>query len=305
MSFHLERGRTLAIVGESGCGKTTLARAIMRLGPISAGQVLFEGDDMAQLRGRELRRFRRRLQMVFQDPYGSLNPRMRIAAVVKEGMHAQGIGTNERERDRRVGELLEQVGLPANAAERYPHEFSGGQRQRISLARALAVEPDLLICDEPTSALDVSVQAQILDLLRRLQAELGLANLFVTHNLAVVEYLADTVAVMYLGRVVEWGRVEQVLTAPAHPYTRALLAAVPRVPQADATAPSAPQTTAAGDPPSPLAPPPGCHFHPRCPLADARCRSESPPAVSSGDSRWAACWKADFAPAAACDTKRQ
>ena len=231
VSMTLQAGKTLALVGESGSGKTTLARAILQLQKPTSGHIRFQGTDLSQLNNAQLRRQRRYFQVVFQDPFSSLNPRMRIGAAIKEGMQAQNIGSGEPERDERVAHLLRQVGLEPESARRYPHEFSGGQRQRICIARALAVEPRLLICDEPTSALDLGVQAQILDLLRDLQAELGLAYLFITHNLAVVEYLADEVMVMLQGRVVEQGATERVLTDPAHEYTRRLLAAVPQVPQ--------------------------------------------------------------------------
>ena len=226
VSLTLARGRTLAVVGESGCGKTTMGKGILRLAPLAGGRVNFEGVDLASLDARALRRARARLQVVFQDPFASMNPRMVVADIVKEGMDAQNIGT-PAERARRVDELLEQVGLEARHARRYPHEFSGGQRQRICIARALAVEPRLLVCDEPTSALDVSVQAQILALLRDLQQRLGLSYLFVTHNIGVVAYLAHEVAVMRAGRIVEQGPVEEVLLRPRHDYTRQLLAAVP------------------------------------------------------------------------------
>ena len=287
VSLTLAAGRTLAVVGESGCGKTTLARAVVRLQDASGGQVQFDGAELTTLPARRLRPLRRQVQIVFQDPYGSLNPRLRVADIVREGLDALHIGTPDW-RDRRVAELLNRVGLPDSAGERFPHAFSGGQRQRISIARALAVQPRLLVCDEPTSALDLSIQAQILDLLRDLQAELGLAYLLITHNIGVVEYLADEVAVMYLGRVVEHGPVERVLKNPAHPYTRALLAAVPRV-ALDAP----PVRIAAGDPPSAASPPSGCHYHPRCPLADARCRQEYPPTTARDGGHTVACHHAD------------
>ena len=283
VSLTLHRGRTLAVVGESGCGKTTLARAILRLLEPTGGSVHFEGTDLASLPARRLRPLRRHFQIVFQDPYGSLNPRLRVADIVREGLDALGIGVRGA-RDERVAQLLQRVGLPADAGERYPHEFSGGQRQRISIARALAVGPRLLVLDEPTSALDLSIQAAVLDLLRELQAEMGLAYVLITHNLGVVEYLADDVAVMYLGRIVEHGPAEQVLKHPRHPYTKALLAAVPRV-ALDAT----PAPIAAGDPPSPAAPPAGCHYHPRCALADARCRASYPTATSLDGGHQVAC----------------
>lgn len=231
ISISLQPGKTLAVVGESGSGKTTLAKAVLQLLKPTAGSICFNGTDLGQLSARELRQQRRYFQIVFQDPFSSLNPRMRIGNAIKEGMQAQNIGGNETERNKRVAALLNQVGLTEDSAQRYPHEFSGGQRQRICIARALAVEPKLLICDEPTSALDLSVQAQIIDLLQDLQQRLGLAYLFITHNLAVVEYLADEVMVMYQGQIVESGKVDDVLTKPSHEYTRRLLAAVPNIPE--------------------------------------------------------------------------
>jgi peptide/nickel transport system ATP-binding protein len=229
VSFELREGRTLALVGESGCGKTTTGKAILQLIPPSSGSVRFGGQELTSLTRKEMRPRRSAMQIIFQDPYGSLNPRMRVAEILLEGMRSLAIGANEEERLARVAELLAEVGLPAEALGRYPHEFSGGQRQRIAIARALAVDPRLIVCDEPTSALDVSVQAQILNLLRSLQSRRGLAYLFITHNIAVVDYLAHEVAVMYQGRIVEHGPVDQVLRSPASAYTRELLAAVPEI----------------------------------------------------------------------------
>jgi peptide/nickel transport system ATP-binding protein len=272
VSMAIPKGHTLALVGESGCGKTTVGKAILQLLRPSAGRVSFDGQDLARLRGKALRRRRSDFQIVFQDPVASMNPRMLVGDIVAEGMQAQGLGRNRGERLARVGELLQQVGLPADAAERYPHEFSGGQRQRICIARALAVNPRLIVCDEPTSALDVSVQAQVLNLLKDLQAELGLSYLFITHNISVVAYLAQEVAVMYLGRIVERGRVEEVLERPRHPYTQALLSAVPQVEDEGRRA----VIRLEGDMPSPANPPSGCHFHPRCPQAQPACRDAYP-----------------------------
>jgi peptide/nickel transport system ATP-binding protein len=272
VSLTVARGRTLALVGESGCGKTTVGKGILQLIAPTAGSVNYAGHEMTRLPRAQLRALRRRLQIIFQDPYASLNPRMLVGEIVEEGMRIQGIGGDRAARQARVAELLQHVGLPAEARNRYPHEFSGGQRQRISIARALAVEPELIVCDEPTSALDVSVQAQVLNLLKRLQDELGLSYLFITHNLAVVEYLAHDVAVMYLGRIVERGRVEEVLDQPKHPYTEALLSSVPVIDPQRGRAVIRLQ----GDMPSPSDPPAGCHFHPRCPRAMDICRREYP-----------------------------
>ncbi len=272
VSFELEQGRTLAVVGESGSGKTTIGKAILQLIRPTAGRVLFRGADLTGLSRRRLRPLRRALQIVFQDPYGSLNPRMRVADILLEGMRALKVGATDAERAQRVVELLAQVGLPAEARLRYPHEFSGGQRQRIAIARALAVEPQLIVCDEPTSALDLSVQAQILNLLRELQERLGLAYLFITHNMGVVAHLAHRVAVVYLGRIVEQGSVDEVLKAPQHPYTQALLSAVPVIDPASRRE----VVRLRGDLPSPVHPPAGCHFHPRCPKAMDVCRQAYP-----------------------------
>ncbi|MBK7976890.1 MAG: ATP-binding cassette domain-containing protein [Deltaproteobacteria bacterium] len=279
----IEAGKTLALVGESGCGKTTVGRSILRLIPARAGRVLFEGTDLLALARDELHPYRRKLQIVFQDPMASLNPRLRVREIVSEGMRSFGIGASDAERGERVAALLERVKLDPRHMTRYPHEFSGGQRQRICIARALAVEPELLICDEAVSALDVSIQAQILNLLRDIQQELGLAYLFITHDLGVVRYLADRVAVMYLGRVVEHGDTEALMAAPQHPYTQALLAAVPTIDPTGARR----VVPVLGDVPSPANPPAGCHFHTRCPKVFDRCRAETPPLypVAHGDSR--------------------
>jgi oligopeptide/dipeptide ABC transporter ATP-binding protein len=272
VSFEIRRGQTLALVGESGCGKTTVGKGVLQLLRPSAGRVHFGEEELTSLSGRKLRDLRRRFQIIFQDPYSSLDPRMRVWEILEEGMRAQELGGDSAARRERVAALLDQVGLPAEAAQRYPHEFSGGQRQRICIARALAVEPELIVCDEPTSALDVSVQAQVLNLFKRLQADLELSYLFITHNLSVVEYLAHEIAVMYLGRIVEHGRVDDVLDRPAHPYTQALLSAVPLL-EGDK---SREVIRLTGDVPSPASPPPGCHFHPRCPRVMDVCRERYP-----------------------------
>jgi peptide/nickel transport system ATP-binding protein len=265
-------GETLALVGESGCGKTTVGRSILRLVEPRAGRILHDGVDLLGLSRRELHPHRRAIQVVFQDPAASLDPRMRVRDAVAEGMQAFGIGASEAERTERVARILRRVQLDPAQMGRYPHEFSGGQRQRLCIARALAVEPRLLICDEATSALDVSIQAQILNLLRELQEEMGLAYLFITHDLGVVRYLAHHVAVMYLGQIVEAGTTERVFGEPAHPYTRGLLAAIPSLdPERRRSV-----VRVKGDAPSPARPPSGCRFHPRCPEAFERCPRDAP-----------------------------
>jgi len=280
----INQGKTLALVGESGCGKTTAGKAILQLIQATAGEVVFGGVNLAQLSGEALRHQRQSLQFIFQDPFSAMNPRMRIGDIIAEGLVAQGIGDTQHRRVT-VDTLLEHVGLSATMRNRYPHEFSGGQRQRICIARALALNPKLIVCDEPTSALDVSVQAQVLNLLQKLQSEMGLSYLFITHNISVVAYLAHEVAVMYLGRIVERGAVADVLEQPKHPYTQALLAAVPEVnPKTHETA-----LRLAGDMPSPIDPPTGCYFHPRCPKAMPECRQVYPEAVSVSATHSVAC----------------
>ena len=272
VSLAIAAGRTLGLVGESGCGKTTVGKGILRLTEPTGGRVLFAGEDLARLTRSELRAKRNQVQIIFQDPYASLNPRMRVAEIIEEGMAALGVGADAADRARRIDALLDEVGLGSEIRLRYPHEFSGGQRQRIAIARALSVEPRLIICDEPTSALDVSVQAQILNLLKSLQDRMGLAYLFITHNISVVEFLAHEVAVMYLGRIVETGTVDEVLKSPRHPYTQALLSAVPVIDPAARRE----IIRLKGDLPSPVSPPSGCYFHPRCPQAMAECRERYP-----------------------------
>jgi peptide/nickel transport system ATP-binding protein len=278
VSLAIAQGRTLALVGESGCGKTTLGKALLRLHPPTAGSVRFEGELL------EGEAHRNRMQMVFQDPYASLNPKMRVAEILEEGMAALHIGNDGNARQAHIDVLLDKVGLAPDSKWRYPHEFSGGQRQRIAIARALAVSPKLLICDEPTSALDVSVQAQILNLLKSLQDEMGLSYLFITHNLAVVEYLAHEVCVMYLGRIVERGTTAEVMRAPKHPYTQALLSAVPRIDGAGKE-----YVRLEGELPSPADPPVGCHFAPRCPQAMPVCARTFPDMTHAGASTHGVC----------------
>ncbi|HSG91301.1 MAG TPA: oligopeptide/dipeptide ABC transporter ATP-binding protein [Pseudomonadales bacterium] len=271
VSLTIGTGETLGLVGESGCGKSTLGKTIVRLLAPTAGSIHFEGRDLAPLSRRALKPLRPELQMVFQDPAESLNSRHTVRDIVGEPLLIHGRG-DSRERERRVLELLDLVGLPAGAASRFPFEFSGGQRQRIGIARAIALNPKLVICDEPVSALDVSIQSQILNLLVDLQRELGLAYLFIAHDLAVVKHVSDRIGIMYLGRIVETGEADAIYARPRHPYTRALIAAIPVPDPARRQA----RQVLTGDVPSPIAPPPGCPFHTRCPLAEARCRTEVP-----------------------------
>ncbi len=269
VTFDIPKGTTLSLVGESGCGKSTVARLVVGLYPPTAGQVLFEGKDLAAARAQP--EMRRRMQMIFQDPYASLNPRWRVHDIVAEPIRAFNLVPDPAAQRERVAELLRQVGLSPLDGGKYPHEFSGGQRQRISVARALSSNPEFLVCDEPTSALDVSVQAQILNLMKQLQRDLGLTFLFISHNLAVVRQVSDRIGVMYLGRIVELAQSENLFLRPRHPYTRALMEAIPDLEMTGRS-----RTPVGGEVPSPISPPSGCAFHPRCPLANDRCRAEAP-----------------------------
>ena len=277
VSFSIQPRETFGLVGESGCGKTTVGRTLLRLIEPTAGEVFFQGQDFCRFSAAQMRRARQQMQIIFQDPYSSLNPRMTVGAIIGEALKVHGLARGA-ELDRQVSGLLERVGLTATYRSRYPHEFSGGQRQRIGIARALALEPQFIVCDEPVSALDVSIQAQILNLLQDLQNDLGLSYLFISHDLNVVEYIADRVAVMYLGKLVEVAPVDELFRNPQHPYTVALMSANP-VP--DPTVPTQ-RTVLTGDVPSPLNPPSGCAFHTRCPQAMERCKTTPPPLVRSG-----------------------
>ena len=287
VSFTLARGETLGLVGESGCGKSTTGLAVLRMQAASAGRIEFEGQDITEHSKAQMRPLRRRMQMVYQDPYGSLNPRMKVNRIIGEPLVVHGLAKDPAEYRERIAQLMRTVGLLPDMAERYPHEFSGGQRQRIGIARALALEPSLLICDEPVSALDVSIQAQVVNVFVELQQRLGLAYLFIAHDLAVVRHVSERIAVMYLGRIVEVARRADIYKAPLHPYTQALLAAVPVAdPAVEATRQRA---IVMGEVPSAMNPPPGCRFHTRCPQAMARCKTEDPALLDLGAGRAVAC----------------
>ncbi|OQA46975.1 MAG: Oligopeptide transport ATP-binding protein OppF [Chloroflexi bacterium ADurb.Bin325] len=284
VSFSVREGETFGLVGESGCGKTTIGRTILRLTPSSGGTVYFDGEDVFAKRGAELKTLRRNMQIVFQDPYSSLDPRMPVGEIIAEGLQIHGIG-NSKERAEVVTEMLAKVGLNPYHARRYPHEFSGGQRQRIGIARALSLNPKFIVCDEPVSALDVSIQSQVLNLLNKLQAEYGLTYLFIAHNLSVVEHISDRIGVMYLGKMSEITNRETLYRNPLHPYTKALLSAIPspnpRVRRE--------RIVLTGDVPSPLRPPSGCRFHPRCPIAVEICKHVDPPFEQKAADHWVAC----------------
>ncbi len=291
VSLTIYKGECLGLVGESGSGKTTLGRAILRLQKATRGHVWYEGQAMDEMRGRELRNLRRKMQIIFQDPYSSLDPRMSAGAIIGEGITIHKLASSRAAYSRRVAQLLEMVGLNPEMARRFPHEFSGGQRQRIGIARALAVEPDFIVCDEPVSALDVSIQAQILSLLTNLQSDLGLTYLFVAHDLSVVRHISDRVAVMYLGRIVEVAKSADLYRNPLHPYTYALISGIP-VPDPRIEA-QRQRVVLGGEPANPADPPTGCHFHPRCPFATEQCVSEKPELREIDSSRLVSCHRAD------------
>ncbi|MBT9505657.1 ABC transporter ATP-binding protein [Rhodoferax sp.] len=287
VSFTLRRGETLGLVGESGCGKSTTGLAVIRMLEATGGRIVFEGQDVTSFDKAQLKDFRRRVQMVYQDPYGSLNPRMKVSDIIGEPLQVHGLDKDHAAYRARIAELLEMVSLAPYMADRYPHEFSGGQRQRIGIARALALEPSLIVCDEPVSALDVSIQAQVVNVFIELQKRLGLTYIFIAHDLAVVRHISDRIAVMYLGRIVEIASRDDLYQRPLHPYTQALLSAVP-VADVEAESKRA-RMVVKGEVPSPLNPPKGCHFHPRCPMAMEKCKTQEPVLTAQGAGRVVAC----------------
>jgi oligopeptide transport system ATP-binding protein len=287
VSFSVKRGETLGVVGESGCGKSTTGLALMHMLETTGGRIMFEGQDVTSFNRSQVKQFRRRVQMVYQDPYGSLNPRMKVKDIIGEPLEVHGLAKDRAQYDKRVADLLRMVGLLPDMAERYAHEFSGGQRQRIGIARALALEPSLIVCDEPVSALDVSIQAQVINIFKDLQKRLGLTYVFIAHDLAVVRHISDRIAVMYLGRVVEIASREDLYRNPKHPYTQALLSAVP---EADVDAEQQKKRIVLkGEIPSPLRVPSGCRFHTRCPAAMDKCRTEDPAMSQHGEGHAVAC----------------
>lgn len=287
VSLEIKRGETLGLVGESGCGKSTLGRSIIRLIDSTSGKIFFNGEDIMGLKGEDLRALRKRMQIIFQDPYASLNPRMTVASIIGEPLVIHKVLGSKKDREDRVKELLELVGLRKESLHRYPHEFSGGQRQRIGIARAIAINPEFIVCDEPVSALDVSIQAQVVNLLMDLQQKFGLTYLFIAHDLKVVEHISNRIAVMYLGKIVELAEAKEVCLRPVHPYTKALLSAIP-VPDPDH---KRNRIILKGDVPSPINPPSGCFFHPRCPQFGEGCNSQLPPLAEKSRGHLAACIK--------------
>jgi oligopeptide transport system ATP-binding protein len=285
VSFQIQIGETFGLVGESGCGKSTLGRCLLRLIEPTQGRVLYDGRNIFELKPRELRELRRKIQIIFQDPYSSLNPRMTVGQILSEPLEIHQLHCGKSARKNRIHELMDRCGLREEFVSRYPHEFSGGQRQRICIARALAVEPEFIVCDEPVSALDVSIQAQIINLLKDLQRDFGLTYLFIAHDLNVVETISDRIAVMYLGQIVELAEKNQLFDSPKHPYTQSLLSAIPVASLSSKTK----RKLLSGDAPSPLQPPEGCHFHPRCPIAQNKCQSEAPELLEESENGLVRC----------------